>query len=103
MKIHIVKPIMELYNLSYFRCKTLGVDNFNELGVFGYPVHNMEISDAFSGQYAGVDIESLVKLPVREHIGRIKYVEEKGVAAEAAAIIEQLAREIANAGKGEDL
>ncbi len=51
----------------------------------------------------GVDIESLVKLPVRERIGRIKYVEEKGVAAEAAAILEQLAREIANAGKGEDL
>ena len=52
---------------------------------------------------AGVDIEALVKLPVRERIGRIKYVEEKGVAAEAAAILEQLARDIANAGKGEDL
>jgi hypothetical protein len=59
LKMHIVKPIMELYKLSYFRCKTLGVDNFNELGVFGYQVDNMQISDAFSGQYAGVDIELL--------------------------------------------
>ncbi len=52
---------------------------------------------------AGVDIEALVKLPVRERIGRIKYVEEKNVPAEAASVLEQLAREIANAGKGEEL
>ncbi len=51
----------------------------------------------------GVDIEALVKLPARERIGRIKYVEEKNVAAEAASILEQLARDIANAGKGEDI
>ena len=59
LKMHIVKPIMDLYKLSYFRCKTLGADNINELGVFGYPVHNIQISDAFNGQYEGVDIELL--------------------------------------------
>lgn len=51
---------------------------------------------------AGVKINSLVSLPVRERIGRVKYVEEKKIPAEATAIVEQLAREIANAQRGED-
>jgi lysyl-tRNA synthetase class 2 len=66
LKMHIVKPIMDLYKLSYFRCKTLNADNINELGVFGYPVHNIQISDAFSGQYAGVDIAGMSETELRE-------------------------------------
>ncbi len=42
----------------------------------------------------GISIDELVKLPVRERIGRFKYMEEDKIAAELDGIIDQLAYEI---------
>ncbi len=50
-------------------------------------------SDALAN---GAGIERLVSLPVRESIGRFKYVEEKKVDAEYDAIIGRLSRELAD-------
>ena len=58
--------------------------------------------EALEALNGGTNINALVALPVRERIGRVKYVEEKKIRSEAAAIVEQLAREIANAQRGED-
>jgi len=45
----------------------------------------------------GVNIEVLVSLPVRENIGRFKYIEEKKVDAEYENLLAQLARELSEA------
>ena len=42
----------------------------------------------------GVSINKLVAIPVRERIGRIKYVAEDKVAAEYDAIIDELAQQL---------
>lgn len=44
----------------------------------------------------GIHIDGLVKLPVREAIGRLKYVPAEKVAAEYEAILGQMAKEIDN-------
>ena len=51
----------------------------------------------------GADIEDIIKLPVRERIGRAKYVKEENVDAEYEQTISQLDFEISEAlKKGED-
>ncbi len=50
----------------------------------------------------GADIEALVSLPVRERIGRIKYVEEAKIDDEAEHIVAQLRFEIQESLKKED-
>ena len=42
----------------------------------------------------GADIERIVSVPVREKIGRFKYIEEKDVEAEFKATMDQIAKEI---------
>ncbi|MBR0467085.1 MAG: V-type ATP synthase subunit A [Clostridia bacterium] len=49
----------------------------------------------------GVDIERIVSLPVREKIGRFKYVEENAIDSEFSATINQTEKEI-SALKGDD-
>ena len=51
---------------------------------------------------AGVSIEELVKLPVRERIGRYKYTESDNIEAEYEAIVHKLQEEIEAAAKKED-
>ena len=46
---------------------------------------------------SGADVEQLVKLPVRERIGRFKYTEPQNIAGEYDSVLSQLASEIANA------
>ncbi|MCI8650221.1 MAG: V-type ATP synthase subunit A [Anaerotruncus sp.] len=50
----------------------------------------------------GVTIDDLVKLPVRERIGRFKYTTNENLEAEFKAILEVLAAEIAGAAKKEE-
>ena len=45
---------------------------------------------------AGADIEELASLPVRESIGRFKYVRQEDIDIELEKIQQQLVREIAN-------
>ena len=42
----------------------------------------------------GASIEDLVKLPVREQIGRFKYVQEKDIQAEYEAVLKALSKQI---------
>ena len=42
----------------------------------------------------GASIEDLVKLPVREQIGRFKYVQEKNIQAEYEAVLKALSKQI---------
>ena len=42
----------------------------------------------------GVNVERLVSLPVREKIGRFKYIEESNIDAEYKAVFEQTEKEI---------
>ena len=44
----------------------------------------------------GADIERLVAIPVREAIGRFKYVKEENIDSEYKQILERLAKEIAD-------
>lgn len=44
----------------------------------------------------GANIEDLIKLPVREAIGRFKYTKEENLDSEYQRIMEQLSREVAN-------
>ena len=50
----------------------------------------------------GANIQDLVKLDVREKIGRFKYVLEKNLDEEYKAVLEQLAKEISNITGKED-
>ena len=50
----------------------------------------------------GANIQDLVKLDVREKIGRFKYVLEKNLDEEYKAVLEQLAKEISNISGKED-
>ena len=50
----------------------------------------------------GANIQDLVKLEVREKIGRFKYVLEENLEEEYKAILEQLAKEISNVLGKED-
>ncbi len=45
---------------------------------------------------SGVDIEKISSMPVRERIGRIKYIAEKQIDSEYSAIIAQLVKELAS-------
>ena len=44
----------------------------------------------------GANIEELIKLPVREAIGRFKYTVEENLDSEYQRIMEQLSKEVAN-------
>lgn len=50
----------------------------------------------------GADVEALIKMPVREAIGRFKYTEENKLDGEFKRISDQLAQEIANTLKKEE-
>ena len=50
----------------------------------------------------GANIQDLVKLDVREKIGRFKYVLEENLDEEYKAVLEQLAKEISNITGKED-
>ncbi len=50
----------------------------------------------------GGDIEQLVRLPVRENIGRFKYVKEENIEAEYTAIAAELEKQIAAANAKEE-
>ena len=50
----------------------------------------------------GADVEDLIKMPVREAIGRFKYTHEDELNKEFERISEQLAQEIANTLKKEE-
>ena len=50
----------------------------------------------------GANIQDLVKLDVREKIGRFKYVLEENLEEEYKAVLEQLAKEISNITGKED-
>jgi V/A-type H+-transporting ATPase subunit A len=54
---------------------------------------------AGSALNSGADIEKLVALPVRERIGRLKYVSEENVKSEFDEIIKQLESELDEAVK----
>ena len=56
---------------------------------------------SFAAIDAGVDIERIVNLPVREKIGRFKYVEENNIDTEFSATINQIEKEI-SALKGDN-
>lgn len=51
----------------------------------------------------GVQVNDLVKLPVREKIGRYKYTEESNLTAEYEAVDKELSAEIAGLLGKEDL
>ena len=52
---------------------------------------------------AGAKINDIVKLPVREQIGRFKYTKNEAVEEEYTQILEELTREAAGLCKKEDL
>lgn len=51
---------------------------------------------------AGAGMQGLIKMPVREQIGRFKYTQEDKIEQEYQAILEQLARELSDASGKED-
>lgn len=51
---------------------------------------------------AGAGMQGLIKMPVRERIGRFKYTEEVKIEQEYQATLEQLARELSDAAGKED-
>ena len=54
------------------------------------------------GLEEGASIQELIKMPVRERIGRYKYTQNEDIETEYEATLEQLAKEIAEAvGKGD--
>jgi V/A-type H+-transporting ATPase subunit A len=63
-------------------------------------IHYYDISLDYLSK--GVSIESLVKLPIRERIGRFKYVSKDKVAAEFDDLIQSLTRDINNLLKKEE-
>lgn len=50
----------------------------------------------------GVSVDELVKLPVRERIGRFKYIEEKEMQSEYQAILKALSKQIEELSQKED-
>ena len=48
----------------------------------------------------GIHINNLIMLPVRERIGRFKYIEEDRIQGEYEAVLLQLQNEIADLEKG---
>ncbi|WP_050698884.1 V-type ATP synthase subunit A [Anaeromassilibacillus senegalensis] len=50
----------------------------------------------------GVSVDDLVKLPVRERIGRFKYIEEKDMQSEYQAILKALSKQIEELSQKED-
>lgn len=50
----------------------------------------------------GADIENIVKIPVRENIGRFKYLPEDDIEERYNSLISQLTEQLDNALKGED-
>ena len=49
----------------------------------------------------GASIQNLIKMPVREQIGRFKYTKAEDVEKEYQAVLDELAKEVADAaGKG---
>ncbi|WP_195983753.1 V-type ATP synthase subunit A [Clostridium sp. D33t1_170424_F3] len=50
----------------------------------------------------GVSVDDLVKLPVRERIGRFKYIEEKEMQSEYQAILKALSKQIEELSQKED-
>ncbi len=50
----------------------------------------------------GADIENIVKIPVRENIGRFKYLPEDDIEERYDSLISQLTEQLDNALKGED-
>lgn len=59
LKYEIVKPIINLYNLSFVsKARTsLTPEAINKLAVLQTPVDNVQVSDAFCGNYSGVELE----------------------------------------------
>ncbi len=63
----------------------------------------MEYYDkALAALNSGADIETIVALPVRERIGRLKYTDEENVPAEYDEIVKQLANETDEAVRNAD-
>lgn len=50
----------------------------------------------------GGDVQKIVSMPVRERIGRFKYIKESDIENEYKHILEELEESLLNAGKGED-
>lgn len=50
----------------------------------------------------GGDVQKIVSMPVRERIGRFKYIKESDIENEYKHILEDLEESLLNAGKGED-
>ena len=51
---------------------------------------------------SGVAVDTLVALPVRERVGRFKYVEPERMQEEYQSVLSQLDAEIAQAGEKEE-
>ncbi len=63
-------------------------------------IHYYDMASDYLGK--GVSIEKLVKLPVRERIGRFKYVSKDRISAEFDSIIQNLAKDLDNLIKKEE-
>lgn len=50
----------------------------------------------------GGDVQKIVSMPVRERIGRFKYIKESNIEEEYKLTLEELEENLQNAGKGED-
>lgn len=50
----------------------------------------------------GGDVQKIVSMPVRERIGRFKYIKESDIEKEYKLTLEELEENLQNAGKGED-
>lgn len=50
----------------------------------------------------GGDVQKIVSMPVRERIGRFKYIKENDIEEEYRLILEELEENLQNAGKGDD-
>ncbi len=50
----------------------------------------------------GGDVQKIVSMPVRERIGRFKYIKESDIEEEYKLTLEELEENLQNAGKGED-
>ena len=50
----------------------------------------------------GGDVQKIVSMPVRERIGRFKYIKESDIEEEYKSILDELEENLQNAGKGED-